>query len=133
MAALPFPSFQRLRAYIEPKTPLYPLDDAVPFTMSLAGNKRPAASPAAEVEDDNSSRHVRTGNGEKTGPGSSAFTVKRLTIPTEASPGQMLLESPLLLPGLLVCFPHFHLVASREAHRDEEAQRAHLRLQKHGV
>ena len=101
--------------------------------MSLAGNKRPTASPAAEAEDDNSSRHVRTGSGEKTGPGSSAFTVKRLTIPTEASPGQMLLESPLLLPGLLVSLPLFYLVASQEAHRDEEAQRAHLRLQEHGV
>lgn len=74
-------------------------------TMSLAGNKRLAASPA-EVEDD-TSRPVRPGNAEKTGPGSSsAFTVKRLTIPTEASPGQMLLESPLLLPGLLVCSRH---------------------------
>lgn len=71
--------------------------------MSLAGNKRQAAS--AEGEDD-ASRHVRpTANGEKKGSGSShAFTVKRLTIPTEASPGQMLLESPLLLPGLLVRF-----------------------------
>lgn len=74
-------------------------------TMSLAGNKRLAASPA-EVEDD-TSRPVHPGNAEKTGPGSSsAFTVKRLTIPTEASPGQMLLESPLLLPGLLVCAHH---------------------------
>lgn len=72
--------------------------------MSLAaGDKRPAASPA---EEDTSARHVvPRGPGGGSGPGSSAFTVKRLTIPTEASPGQMLLESPLLLPGLLVRFP----------------------------
>jgi|AntAceMinimDraft_5_1070358.scaffolds.fasta_scaffold00976_7 hypothetical protein len=68
--------------------------------MSLGGRKRPASNPAgAETE---TSRHVRLGTGEITGPGSSAFTVKLLTIPTEGSPGQMPLESPLLLPGLLV-------------------------------
>mmetsp|Transcript_25750 Transcript_25750/g.41194 ORF Transcript_25750/g.41194 Transcript_25750/m.41194 type:complete len:336 (-) Transcript_25750:1761-2768(-) len=67
--------------------------------MSLGGRKRPASNPAgAETE---TSRHVRLGTGEITGPGSSAFTVKLLTIPTEGSPGQMPLESPLLLPGLL--------------------------------
>ena len=82
--------------------------------MSLAGNKRSAASPGKAEGEDDAQRHVRPANGG--GPGSSSgFTVKRLTIPTEASPGQMLLESPLLLPGLLVRFaPHFIIPSSRE-------------------